>query len=417
MKILVAIPFLYGATPSRECIESVINLEGVDVLPLLNGAAPDVRQVVNSYSYSNKWGNTILNRDENIYVTAAWNLFIEMFLDSDYTHLIIMNSDLIMGKGWQDVLKKRWAVNPDEVLLPVIRDNSMELLAGTTDISNALEVHEGTPGVFITLNKKQAGMVYPIPSDIKVWFNDTWIYAILRRVGFKTLIPENLLAYHYWSTSVTHSAIHAIIEDDKILWDKVVRKLNSPIFVRYNHSCYAESDIHEHLPVLYRYALQCSAITEFGTRRGVSTLAFLSACINRDAKVTAYDIVKWEDVDGIIELAKQDGLNFTFKEESTLTCDIETTDLLFIDTYHTYSQLKAELDRHAGKVNKFIAFHDTFTYGENGEPSYEAVAMNAMNCGRGIWKAIEEFMQANPEWSVCYKTDSNNGLTILAKKQ
>lgn len=172
------------------------------------------------------------------------------------------------------------------------------------------------------------------------------------------------------------------------------------------------SDIYYHLPQLKAYASECPHVTEFGTRRGNSTLAFLSA--NPD-KLISYDLGKWKDIETLEYWAKNSNINYTFIQANVLEIDIETTDLLFIDTFHTYSQLKAELKRHASKASKYIALHDTTTFGEVGEPSYEAVSTHSMNCGRGIWKAVEEFMTANPEWSIAYKTEENNGLTILKK--
>jgi hypothetical protein len=33
----------------------------------------------------------------------------------------------------------------------------------------------------------------------------------------------------------------------------------------------------------------------------------------------------------------------------------------------------------------------------------------------GLWPAIEEFLNDNPEWSICERFTNNNGLTILQK--
>ena len=44
---------------------------------------------------------------------------------------------------------------------------------------------------------------------------------------------------------------------------------------KYTQLCMESSDINEHLPVLKKYAEECSHITEMGTRYVVSTWAFL----------------------------------------------------------------------------------------------------------------------------------------------
>jgi hypothetical protein len=50
----------------------------------------------------------------------------------------------------------------------------------------------------------------------------------------------------------------------------------------------------------------------------------------------------------------------TYLGNNVLEVEIEETELLFIDTYHYYAQLKKELKLHAGKISRYIAFHDTF---------------------------------------------------------
>src|SRR5262249_732802 len=82
------------------------------------------------------------------------------------------------------------------------------------------------------------------------------------------------------------------------------------------------------------------------------------------------------------------------------------TDMLFIDTWHVYEQLRHELALHAGKVRRYLVFHDTTTYGESGEEPGS----------RGLWPAIEEFLREHPEGSLAAHYEHNNGLTILARQ-
>jgi hypothetical protein len=83
---------------------------------------------------------------------------------------------------------------------------------------------------------------------------------------------------------------------------------------------------------------------------------------------------------------------------------IEETDLLFLDTWHVYEQLRAELRLHARKARKFIALHDTTTFGEQG-----ATARH-----RGLWLAVEEFL-AQGNFRLKERYQSNNGLTVLER--
>lgn len=163
------------------------------------------------------------------------------------------------------------------------------------------------------------------------------------------------------------------------------------------------SDINEHLPTLASYASECEHITEMGVRYIVSTYALL---MGKPKKMISYDIhmCRWEVVK---DLVKED-TDFQFLIGNTLEIEIEPTDLLFIDTLHNYNQLKKELELHAKKVNKYIIFHDTTSFETVGE-SYSG------NPEGGIWLAIQEFIEANPKWTIKKRFTNNNGLTIIEK--
>lgn len=166
------------------------------------------------------------------------------------------------------------------------------------------------------------------------------------------------------------------------------------------------SDINEHLPVLYEISKNCDHITEMGVRSGVSTRAFLRT----NAKLVCYDIVSDQNVLELVEIARDTGKDVKFIEADVLTVDIEETDLLFIDTWHTYGQLKEELARHANKSRKYIVFHDTNTYGLKNEGTD-----NRHGNKQGLLPAIIEFIIENPEWRFKKFLTNNNGLTVLER--
>lgn len=179
------------------------------------------------------------------------------------------------------------------------------------------------------------------------------------------------------------------------------------IELNYNTNRRNTSDINEHLEVLYSYAKQCETVTEMGVRSCVATWAFIKGCAN----YTGYDMFNHPNM----EIVKEANEKAKFIIADVLNVDIEPTDFLFIDTFHTASQLEKELERHSSKANKFIGFHDTFTFWIKGEQPYEGIGGKGVDCGRGLKFALEPFLANNPEWKVVYKTDRNNGLTIIGK--
>lgn len=162
------------------------------------------------------------------------------------------------------------------------------------------------------------------------------------------------------------------------------------------------SDINEHVERLRELGQECEHITEMGSRFGTSTTA-LAAALPR--KLICYDLVRYGTIDPIERAAQTAGVEFIFHVRDVRQVTIEPTDLLFIDTLHVYDQLKAELSLHADKARKYIVLHDTETFGQRGE------APNSV----GLWPAVEEFLAAHPEWSICERRANNNGLTVLAR--
>jgi cephalosporin hydroxylase len=171
--------------------------------------------------------------------------------------------------------------------------------------------------------------------------------------------------------------------------------------INYRRACENPSDINEHCPTLYLLASQCDHVTEMGCRLGVSTTALLRA---QPATLACYDLLRLPEFDNLFRVAGQ--TNLLFHEADTLEVSIEPTELLFIDTFHVYDQLRRELELHAGQVRRLIVLHDTTTFGEVGE----------REGSRGLWPAVVEFLAGNPEWRIAAKYENNNGLTVLERE-
>jgi len=178
-----------------------------------------------------------------------------------------------------------------------------------------------------------------------------------------------------------------------------------------------QSDINEHLPVLLNYAKQCNSVTEFGVRGVISTIALISGNPQKMVSVDLFHPDNWNcghKLNQVMEYAKENKIDYKFILGDTRYIDIEKTDLLFIDTLHTYQQLKAELDKHHTNVNKFLIFHDTESYEYSDE--YNSYTHEFPNTNKhGLWPAIEEFLKKNKEWKLLERRINNNGLTILEK--
>jgi len=175
------------------------------------------------------------------------------------------------------------------------------------------------------------------------------------------------------------------------------------ILERYEENCGNTTDINENLPVLKKFADKVDHITEFGVRTAQSTAALLAG---KPKKMISYDIVNCRPHE-LLKWAHEAGIDFDFICADTIQVVIEETDLLFIDTAHTYNQIKAELLLHGNKSRKYIIVHDTETYKEQDEHH---------GPGPGIWRPIVEFLSDNSEWSILEHHENNNGMTVLVRE-
>lgn len=172
------------------------------------------------------------------------------------------------------------------------------------------------------------------------------------------------------------------------------------------------ADIWEHMPRLRELAAKCEHVTEFGMREaGGSTLAFLTA---QPRVLISWDIEPWAIVSQRVSdlLFTAGRTSFQPRVGNTLEiAPIEPTDLLFIDTLHTYKQLRAELERHADpirqNVRKYLVFHDTITFGFRGEDGSEPGLRAAMR-----WYQREHSF---PLWELVEDRENCNGLVVLRR--
>jgi hypothetical protein len=170
----------------------------------------------------------------------------------------------------------------------------------------------------------------------------------------------------------------------------------------YAQKCETPSDINQHLPILRKYAAQCNHITEFGVRGVVSTWALLAA---KPQTLNSYDIKYHPNIEKAKKIAAENNIDFTFNTKNVLHIEITDTDLLFIDTYHTYDQLKEELCLHGNKARKYLIMHDTTIFGRR----------SADGSNQGLLDAIEEFLGQNPHWKIIEQANDNVGLTVMQR--
>jgi hypothetical protein len=208
---------------------------------------------------------------------------------------------------------------------------------------------------------------------------------------------------------------------------------------KFRNMCNTASDINEHLPVLFRYAKQCNSALELGVRGCVSSWAISAGLLeNKNGirkKIFMNDSRECQ-IGELIDVLEPLNIDIKYEWKNDLEIEFdadEKYDMVFIDTWHVYGQIKRELEKFSSIATKFIIMHDTTIdevdgetlreYGYNYQQAFIRATELATETGiprdeilKGMWYGIEEFLANHPEWYIKQRFFNNNGLMILARR-
>ena len=208
---------------------------------------------------------------------------------------------------------------------------------------------------------------------------------------------------------------------------------------KFRTMCNTASDINEHLPVLFRYAKQCNSALELGVRGCVSSWAISAGLLeNKNGirkKIFMNDSRECQ-IGELIDVLEPLNIDVKYEWKNDLEIEFdadEKYDMVFIDTWHVYGQIKRELEKFSSIATKFIIMHDTTVdevdgetlreYGYNYQQAFIRATELATETGiprdeilKGMWYGIEEFLANHPEWYIKQRFFNNNGLMILARR-
>lgn len=195
---------------------------------------------------------------------------------------------------------------------------------------------------------------------------------------------------------------------------------------QYQHHCRTPTDIYQHVPVLRQLASECSSVIEIGVRGMVSTWGILQGLSESPYPQRSYlgiDLYypPMSTFSLAKELAEAHGILFQFWAANDMTIEIQSADMLFIDSLHTYCHLTYELEKFSPQIRKYIAMHDTSDPWGNSEDTayqgdYSEYPSHFDRSKRGLWPAVVDFLERHPEWSLQARLENNHGFTILKRK-
>lgn len=369
-----------------------------------------------------------INYGRNIYVNPAWN---EGYYRSKADVICFLNDDVFVEESVFDYI-----ANLDFTDIDIIGAH----LKGSVDNFHIVQ-HPDLKEELIKLNvdksKPIGGQAYAfgvcmfikrtsykeIPSLYQIWYGDDYLIQNNENIyALKTSKIHGGISKTLTSDAKNYLQKRIELDSQNVFrynhflngknWDHVRFSMNKTknskyngrniLQIEYQNARKIKSDINENVHILHELAKECKTVTEMGVRTGVSTRAFLAT----DVELKSYDLYIDDRVNKLFEYAKSLGKNAEYIKADVLHINIEETDLLFIDTLHTYSQLKEELRLHGNKAKKYIVFHDTHTFGLRGEVGQEHT---------GLLSAIIEFVMENPHWKFKIYKINNNGMTVLER--
>lgn len=211
------------------------------------------------------------------------------------------------------------------------------------------------------------------------------------------------------------------------------------------------SDMNQFMEPLRDLALKVDHVTEVGVRACVSCWAFATAKPAVFLQVDTQRLPGVDDLGALLERCSPTGngargggddddaagrgggatggMRWEFFRESSLTHAFEETDLLFLDTWHSYEQLHKELARTAHLVRRYIVMHDTESF--EGKDEVDAGCdyrtgraaspkctpeFNQPDSPHGLWPAVQAFLESHPdEWALKRRYTESSGLTVLKR--
>lgn len=199
-------------------------------------------------------------------------------------------------------------------------------------------------------------------------------------------------------------------------------------YVLYEKICDRYGDAHDYLMTLSKYARDSESVLEFGGKSVSPTWAFMNGLKKnkkQQKRLVTYFLQECHEFEKVKTAAQQNGIDFTLAVRENVGFLQNTHDMVYIDTWHVYGQLKRELARFHGLANKYIVIHGTEMDKETGESirvghdlefQSKQTGLPVEEITQGTQRAIDEFLASHPEWKLKEHLTTSYGLTVLKKE-
>jgi hypothetical protein len=204
------------------------------------------------------------------------------------------------------------------------------------------------------------------------------------------------------------------------------------IAIKHKYLSNQTSDINEHLNTIVNYVKETESVLALcwqGTQTYWTLVHGLLNNKSENKKTLFYNNTIDFDMEEFTNVTRHlKTLSVTFSKADFFQYELPdstpSVDTLFIDSWHVYGCMKRELAKYAPKTNKYIIMHDTTVDEWDGETircnmntdeQSNKTGLPIYEINRGIWPAIQEFLNDNPQWILKERFTNCNGLTVLER--
>lgn len=238
--IAIAIPCWNNRIWTQMAVESIRRNSGnhhIELVFVDNASSDD------TYTYLKSQSPKVLIKNPSNYgVTKAWNQLLDASLKLNPDVIALLNNDILCCPGWLDPVARECAKKdrryfqgrtsisrPDGSTFrnmplgnqKVLQQTISEIETDARRISREMsgKTSTGGQGWSYFFRPEMVKAFYPIPEQLHLWYNDNYIYKVLKESGYEQTVLMDCCIVHWGSASVcNYAGFNTQIAKDKEEW-------------------------------------------------------------------------------------------------------------------------------------------------------------------------------------------------------
>lgn len=193
-----------------------------EIILIDNGSTEKIGKLVKKYSKYGKLKIKFIRHEKNTGVNAAWNEGIKLAK----TPLIsILNNDIILNKYFFKKIIEASQVSEKYGIFCVTNAKKIGQVKESRDVKVKIANMGKREGWAFTIRKEITDRLPPIPSDLRIYCGDDFLYYGTRTVlGFQAVRITNNYIFHLGGRTIrSYKQLRGVRKQEKIIWNKNYR--------------------------------------------------------------------------------------------------------------------------------------------------------------------------------------------------